>query len=146
NAIFKFSLSEEKALDDAVRVLFPEESGAIQLEARSQLEKLVGLFSAVDATMVEINPFGLTPEGQVLCFDAKFEFDENAAFRQQEIFSKSEGACSASAEEVKAKQFGLNYIRMDGNIGCLVNGAGLAMATMDVIKLHGGDPANFLDV
>lgn len=145
SAIFKFPLSDADAFSRAVGVLFPEESEAIKLEAKSQLEKLVHLFSAVDATMVEINPFGLTPDGQVLCFDAKFEFDENASFRQQEIFAKSaqEAVCG---EEVKAKQFGLNYIKMDGSIGCLVNGAGLAMATMDVIKLHGGEPANFLDV
>lgn len=146
SAIFKFPLTDNGALDKAAQILFPEESESVKIEAKTQLEKLVDLFSAVDATMVEINPFGLTPEGEVLCFDAKFEFDENAAFRQQEIFSKSDDSHSVSVEEVKAKQFGLNYIKMDGSIGCLVNGAGLAMATMDVIKLHGGEPANFLDV
>ncbi len=147
-AIHKFPLKDsiETAINEAAAVLFPQESAGIQAEVKSQLAKLVGLFSAVDATMVEINPFGLTPEGEVLCFDAKLEFDENAAFRQAEIFKTALSTEQASPEEIKARSYLLNYIKMDGNIGCLVNGAGLAMATMDLISLNGGSPANFLDV
>jgi len=81
----------------------------------------------------------------VLCFDAKISFDDNAAFRQSHIFDQAD-TTAEDPREVQARQHNLNYIGMDGNIGCLVNGAGLAMATMDIIKLHGGSPANFLDV
>lgn len=81
----------------------------------------------------------------VVCFDAKINFDDNAEFRQREIFALNDTS-ESDPREVQASQHNLNYIGMDGNIGCLVNGAGLAMATMDIIKLHGGEPANFLDV
>lgn len=147
-AIYKFPLKgeTEAAIAEASQILFPHESAAIKAEVKSQLAKLVGLFTAVDATMVEINPFGLTPGGEVLCFDAKLEFDENAAFRQAEIFKSALNSEQATPEEIKARAHALNYIKMDGNIGCLVNGAGLAMATMDLISLNGGSPANFLDV
>merc|ERR1711935_1082870 len=106
------------------------------ITAAEQIEKLYNLFIAVDATQVEINPFGETTEGEVVCFDAKINFDDNAAYRQKEIFAMGD----------TAEQFGLNYIGLDGQIGCLVNGAGLAMATMDIVKLEGGEPANFLDL
>merc|ERR1712146_68869 len=95
-------------------------------------------------SQVEINPFAETPDGRVLCFDAKINFDDNAAFRQQKIFAMRDTA-EEDPREVEASKFNLNYIGMDGNIACLVNGAGLAMATMDIIKHHGGEPANFLD-
>ena len=146
-AIKKFPLigNDLKAIfDEAARFLFPVESESVRLQARDQLECLFNLFNSVDATMVEINPFGLTPQGEVLCFDAKLEFDENASYRQKEIFKLSNE--SSNPEDALAKEHGLNYIKMDGNIGCLVNGAGLAMATMDLISLKGGQPANFLDV
>lgn len=146
-AIRKFPLigkDLESIFDEASRFLFPTESETVRLQAKDQLERLFNLFNSVDATMVEINPFGLTPQGEVLCFDAKLEFDENASYRQGEIFKISEAESDES--EVLAKGHGLNYIKMDGNIGCLVNGAGLAMATMDLISLKGGKPANFLDV
>lgn len=151
DAIKKFPLNCEGNLEaifeEAARELFPIESENVRKQARDQLGKLFNLFKAVDATMVEINPFGLTPQGEVLCFDAKLEFDENAAFRQAEIFNSVEsGDVNGSEIEKIAKEHGLNYIKMDGNIGCLVNGAGLAMATMDLISLKGGNPANFLDV
>ena len=146
-AIKKFPLigNDLKTIfDEAARFLFPVESESVRLQARDQLERLFNLFNSVDATMVEINPFGLTPQGEVLCFDAKLEFDENASYRQREIFKLSNE--SSNPEDALAKEHGLNYIKMDGNIGCLVNGAGLAMATMDLISLKGGQPANFLDV
>jgi succinyl-CoA synthetase beta subunit len=110
-----------------------------------QMERLYKLFCAVDATQVEINPFGLTPDGEVLCFDAKINFDDNAAYRQKTLFALSDPT-EMDPRELAASHHNLNYIGMDGNIGCLVNGAGLAMATMDILNLHGGKPANFLDV
>lgn len=103
------------------------------------------VFQASDASLVEINPLVVTGEGEVLALDAKMNFDDNALFKHQDIrefrdFSEEEPL------EVEASKHNLNYIKLDGNVGCMVNGAGLAMATMDIIKLHGGEPANFLDV
>jgi len=113
--------------------------------ASEQMQRLYKLFVGVDATQVEINPFGETPEGEVVCFDAKINFDDNAEFRQKEIFSQRDYEME-DPREAQASKYNLSYIGMEGNIGCLVNGAGLAMATMDIIHLHGGHPANFLDV
>ena len=107
--------------------------------------KLYEVFIARDALMIEINPMIEDTSGQVLCLDAKCRFDDNADFRQKDIFDKQD-LTQIDERELKASQFNLNYIALDGDIGCLVNGAGLAMATMDIIKLHGGNPANFLDV
>lgn len=95
--------------------------------------------------MVEINPLVLTKQGKVLCADSKVTIDSNAQFRQKELFDQEDKTQENEAER-KAKEFDLNYIHIGGNIGCLVNGAGLAMSTMDIIKLYGGEPANFLDV
>jgi succinyl-CoA synthetase beta subunit len=102
-------------------------------------------FIDLDASLVEINPLVLTKGGEVLVLDAKMNFDDNALFRQKELEELRDEA-EEDPSEVEAGRHGLNYIKLDGNIGCLVNGAGLAMATMDIIKLHGGAPANFLDV
>ncbi|KAH9504855.1 Succinate--CoA ligase [GDP-forming] subunit beta, mitochondrial [Bulinus truncatus] len=120
-------------------------TGQKQKKAAEQMVRLYKLFLKVDATQVEINPFGETVDGRVVCFDAKINFDDNAQFRQKEIFSMDDMS-ESDPREVEASKYNLNYIGMDGNIACLVNGAGLAMATMDIIKLHGGSPANFLDV
>lgn len=120
-------------------------TGANQTEAAEQIKRLYQLFIKVDATQVEINPFGETPDGRVVCFDAKINFDDNAEFRQEEIFGMDDKT-ETDPKEVEATKHNLNYIAMDGNIACLVNGAGLAMATMDIIKHHGGNPANFLDL
>ncbi|KAK3103713.1 hypothetical protein FSP39_021251 [Pinctada imbricata] len=114
-------------------------------QAADQISKLYELFINVDATQVEINPFAETPDGRVVCFDAKINFDDNASFRQSEIFAMDDKA-ETDPREVEAERLRLNYIGLEGSIGCLVNGAGLAMATMDIIKLHGGEPANFLDI
>ena len=103
------------------------------------------MFKASDATMLEINPLAETPEGKIFVCDAKINFDDNAAFRQGDIFAKRDFS-QEDPREVEASKWDLNYIGLDGSIGCMVNGAGLAMATMDIIKLHGGAPANFLDV
>ena len=102
-------------------------------------------FSACDCSMVEINPLVLTKGGKVLALDAKFSFDDNALFRHPELVDLRDAA-EEDPREVAASKHHLSYIGLDGNIGCMVNGAGLAMATMDIIKHHGGEPANFLDV
>jgi succinyl-CoA synthetase beta subunit len=106
---------------------------------------LFKLFSACDCSMVEVNPLVATPEGQVLALDAKFGFDDNALFRHPDIEAMRDPE-EEDPREVDAANYDLNYIGLDGNIACLVNGAGLAMATMDIIKHYGGAPANFLDV
>lgn len=106
---------------------------------------LYNCYLETDANMVEINPLVLTPSGDVMALDAKMTFDDNALFRHpdiEELRDKSE----ENPVELEAAEYGLSYIKLDGNVGCMVNGAGLAMATMDIIKLSGGEPANFLDV
>jgi succinyl-CoA synthetase beta subunit len=102
-------------------------------------------FLAFDCSMVEVNPLVVTKKGEVLALDAKFNFDDNALYRHPEIAAMRDIA-EEDPREVEASKHGLNYIGLDGNIACLVNGAGLAMATMDIIKFYGGEPANFLDV
>ena len=103
------------------------------------------VFTELDASIVEINPLVVTGAGQVIALDAKMNFDDNALFRHNEI-EEMRDVSEENPTETEAAKHGLNYIKLDGNIGCMVNGAGLAMATMDIIKLYGGDAANFLDV
>ena len=107
--------------------------------------KLYNLFVKYDSTLIEINPLAEDSNGNVLCMDCKINFDDNARYRHEDIFEMRDWA-QEDERDVRAANAELNYIGLDGSIGCLVNGAGLAMATMDIIKLHGGDPANFLDV
>jgi succinyl-CoA synthetase beta subunit len=114
-------------------------------ECKAVVEKLYKMFRAHDCTLVEVNPLAETPDGRVVVCDAKINFDDNAAFRQKEVH-KFRDLTQEDVREVEAAKHDLNYIGLTGNIGCMVNGAGLAMATMDIIKLKGGDPANFLDV
>ncbi|KAF2793964.1 putative succinyl-CoA synthetase beta subunit [Melanomma pulvis-pyrius CBS 109.77] len=114
-------------------------------DAKDTIQKLYKVFNERDATQIEINPLSETTDHQVLAMDAKLNFDDNAEFRQKEVFDWRD-VTQEDADEVKAGESGLNFIKLDGDIGCLVNGAGLAMATMDIIKLNGGAPANFLDV
>lgn len=102
-------------------------------------------YEETDASLVEINPLVLTPAGDVYALDAKMTFDDNALFRHKEI-QKLRDESEENPAELEASKYDLNYIKLDGNVGCMVNGAGLAMATMDIIKLSGGEPANFLDV
>ena len=117
-----------------------------QLKAASKLfDGLYRTFIGLDCSMVEVNPLVVTPKGEVLALDAKFNFDDNALFRHTEVAVMRDIA-EEDPREVEASKHGLNYIGLDGNIACLVNGAGLAMATMDIIKFYGGNPANFLDV
>jgi succinyl-CoA synthetase beta subunit len=120
-------------------------------QAVSIMTKLAKLFIETDASLAEINPLVVTkpsashPDGQVMAIDAKFTFDDSALFRQKGIADLFDPA-EENPAELRAKKFDLSYVALDGNIGCLVNGAGLAMSTMDIVKLHGGEPANFLDV
>ena len=117
-----------------------------QLKSASKIfEGLYRTFIAFDCSMVEVNPLVVTTSGHVLALDAKFNFDDNALYRHPEIAALRDTA-EEDPREVEASKHGLNYIGLDGNIACLVNGAGLAMATMDIIKFYGGEPANFLDV
>jgi succinyl-CoA synthetase beta subunit len=113
--------------------------------ASKVIRSLVKVFQDYDCSLAEVNPLVRTPDGRILAIDAKMNFDDSALFRHpklEEMHDPSED----NAMEVRAQEHNLTYIALDGNIGCLVNGAGLAMSTMDIIKLHGGEPANFLDV
>jgi len=109
------------------------------------LQGLYRAFDETDASLAEINPLGITGDGKVIALDAKLNFDSNALFRHPEIVELRD-LDEEDPAEIEASKYDLSYISLDGNIGCLVNGAGLAMATMDTIKLYGAEPANFLDV
>ncbi|KAG0163853.1 Succinate--CoA ligase [ADP-forming] subunit beta, mitochondrial [Apophysomyces sp. BC1034] len=138
----KTGLTKEQALDLAKKVGF----SPVGVEAAADsFVKLYQLFIEKDATQVEINPLSESNDHQVLCMDAKLNFDDNAEFRQKDVFDLRDFS-QEDSREIAAANHNLNYIGLDGSIGCLVNGAGLAMATMDIIQLHGGKPANFLDV
>jgi hypothetical protein len=126
-----------KVGDDRFSKLFLSEAGP------DEVTKVP--FRDLDATMVEINPLVVTADGQVLALDCKMTFDDNAMFRQGDV-AELRDLEEEEPSEVRAAAAGLSYVKLDGTIGCLVNGAGLAMATMDIIKLAGGEPANFLDV
>ncbi len=121
--------------------LAPELAG----QAVPFIQAICRAFEATDASLVEINPCVVTAEGKILALDAKMNFDDNALFRHKDI-RELRDLDEEDPLEVEASKYGLNYIKLDGNVGCMVNGAGLAMATMDIIKLAGGAPANFLDV
>ena len=114
-------------------------------EAAKLMMNLAKAFLATDASLAEVNPLVVTSDDQLLAIDAKFNFDDNALFRQKAVAAMADES-QENPLDVRAKDAGLNYIALDGSIGCLVNGAGLAMATMDAVNLHGGSPANFLDV
>ena len=119
--------------------------GDLKAQGSDLFRSLYTAFVESDMSLLEINPLVITGENNIICLDAKVNFDSNALFRHpeyQELIDPSE----EDEAELKASEFGLSYIKLDGNIGCLVNGAGLAMATMDIIKLYGAEPANFLDV
>ncbi len=119
--------------------------GTLNKQAAEVVFNLYKLFIACDCSMVEVNPLVLTPDDKVLALDAKFNFDDNALYRHKDIAAMRD-VTEEDPREVEASKSNLNYIGLDGDIACLVNGAGLAMATMDIIKYHGGNPANFLDV
>jgi succinyl-CoA synthetase beta subunit len=135
-------LSDADADDVARKIGIPATSIP---QARAMLQALYKAFDETDASLAEINPLVLTGDGKVVALDAKLNFDDNALFRHPDIVAMRD-LDEEDPAEIEASKFDLSYISLDGNIGCLVNGAGLAMATMDVIKLYGGEPANFLDV
>jgi len=120
-------------------------TGATAKQASGFLSGIYTAFIKLDASLMEINPLVVTGSGDLLALDAKMGFDDNALFRQKDVLALRD-LSEEDESEVKASEFELNYIKLDGTIGCMVNGAGLAMATMDIIKLEGGEPANFLDV
>ena len=120
-------------------------TGTTGKQASGFLSGIYRAFTKLDASLVEINPLVVTNSGDLLALDAKMSFDDNALFRQKDVLALRD-LTEEDEREVKASEFDLNYIKLDGTIGCMVNGAGLAMATMDIIKLEGGEPANFLDV
>ena len=120
-------------------------TGTTGKQASGFLSGIYRAFTKLDASLVEINPLVVTSSGDLLALDAKMSFDDNALFRQKDVLALRD-LTEEDEREVKASEFDLNYIKLDGTIGCMVNGAGLAMATMDIIKLEGGEPANFLDV
>ncbi|KZV77562.1 succinyl-CoA synthetase beta chain SSC-beta [Peniophora sp. CONT] len=140
---FETGLTKDIALDVAKKLGFS--SADAEEQAAGIFVNLYKLYKEKDATQVEINPLAETTDGAVLCMDAKLGFDDNADFRQEDVFALRD-ISQEEPSEVEAQKANLNFIKLDGSIGCLVNGAGLAMATMDVLTLHGGQPANFLDV
>jgi succinyl-CoA synthetase beta subunit len=146
--IFTLTLHPAAGLEDfqARKLGFGLGLNAVQQkEFRDILGKLVKLFRECDASLVEVNPLIVTKDGHVVALDAKINVEENALFRQKRL-AQMRDAAQEDERERRAREHDLNYVSLDGNIACMVNGAGLAMATMDLIKLHGGEPANFLDV
>lgn len=152
--VHSFDIRQGLTKESAAKIVDSLElpAGKLRDQGIDQLLKLYEMFIKLDATQIEVNPWAITPEKDIYCVDAKINIDDNALFRQQELLDMyKQGANLTSAadqddNEEKAVAAGLNYIALDGNIGCMVNGAGLAMATMDIIQLKGGKPANFLDV
>jgi succinyl-CoA synthetase beta subunit len=120
-------------------------TGGLAKQAEGLLTKLYAAFVAKDMSLLEINPLVVTKSGQIICLDAKISFDDNALFRHADIVALRD-ITEEDEKEIEASKYDLNYVALDGTIGCMVNGAGLAMATMDIIKLYGESPANFLDV
>jgi succinyl-CoA synthetase beta subunit len=120
-------------------------TGDLAKQAESVVAKLYAAFIAKDMALLEVNPLVVTKSGQLICLDAKVGFDDNALYRHSDIVALRD-VTEEDAKEIEASKYDLNYVALDGTIGCMVNGAGLAMATMDIIKLYGASPANFLDV
>ncbi len=146
--IFKAFVDPKLGLSETDALNLMEKLGLEDQQAKEGAKFLLRLFEAfweTDASLAEINPLVVTSDNRVIALDAKFNFDDNALFRHPEIVAMRD-TDEEDPAELEASAVGLSYISLDGNIGCLVNGAGLAMATMDIIKLYGGEPANFLDV
>ncbi len=146
--ILKFGINaadgiQGEALREVLGKVF--DSPSLVSQAEDTVQKLYGLFVEKDCSLVEINPYALVDVDSLVALDAKVNFDDNALFRHPDV-EKLRNHEEYSADEIEARKAGLSFVSMDGDIGCIVNGAGLAMATMDIIKLFGGNPANFLDV
>ena len=142
----KLDISEDISEDDCERIIkiFNLKDNS-KLAATSLIKSIYKMFISTDASLVEINPLILTKDKKIICLDAKINFDDNSLYRHPEIL-KLRDLSEENPTEVEASKHNLAYIKLNGNIGCMVNGAGLAMATMDIIKLYGKEPANFLDV
>ncbi|SCP02639.1 ATP-specific succinyl-CoA synthetase beta subunit, putative [Plasmodium malariae] len=148
NAIYKMSIDIKNGLTNGQSREFCEKIGFKNIELNIVTDMVINLykiFKQYDCTLLEINPLSETNDGRVLCCDAKLNFDDNAEYRQKEIFQKRDLSQEDSIE-IQARKHNLNYVSLNGNIACMVNGAGLAMATLDLIVLHNGSPSNFLDV
>ena len=146
--IFKQEIDPINGPDDSQARSLSEELGLNALQADQFLNifnGLVNLFLEKDLSLVEVNPLVITDQGDLICLDAKINVDSNALYRQEEVEALRDPS-QEDPREARAAEWDLSYVALDGNIGCMVNGAGLAMGTMDIIKLHGGEPANFLDV
>ncbi|RPG04810.1 MAG: ADP-forming succinate--CoA ligase subunit beta [Pelagibacteraceae bacterium TMED267] len=142
----KIELKEDISIEECENIIkIFNLSGNSKDEAILLIKSIYKMFVSVDASMIEINPLILTKEEKIVCLDAKVNFDDNGLFRHPEIIGLRD-LNEENPEEIEASKHDLSYIKLDGNIGCMVNGAGLAMATMDIIKLYGEEPANFLDV
>jgi len=146
-AVHKLRVNPLKGLDNADLKMAAKQLGLEDYEDQvvGLFEKLYAVFNERDCDMIEVNPLVLTKEGVVMCADSKIVIDSNALYRQKEL-AVQEDKTQDNAKEAEAKEYDLNYIHIGGSIGCLVNGAGLAMSTMDIINMYGGSPANFLDV
>ena len=142
----KIDISDEILDNDCEKII---EIFSLKNEAKNQaislIKSIYKMFISTDASMVEVNPLILTKEEKIICLDAKVNFDDNALFKHPDIVELRD-LNEEDPTEIEASKYDLSYIKLDGSIGCMVNGAGLAMATMDIIKLHGKEPANFLDV
>ncbi|VTS06980.1 ADP-forming succinate--CoA ligase subunit beta [Tuwongella immobilis] len=146
--ILKLVIDVETGLPEAEARKIAEQLGftGTQIDqAVTTMKALTKVFMEKDCSLAEINPLAVTPTGEILVLDAKVNFDDNALFRHSDVAAMRD-ITEENPAELRAAKSGLSFIQLDGNIGCLVNGAGLAMGTMDIIKYHGGDPANFLDV
>ena len=142
----KINLSEIISNNDCEKIIkIFNLKDSSKLEAISLIKSIYKMFLSTDASLIEINPLILTKDKKIVCLDAKINFDDNSLFRHPEIFELRD-INEEDPIETEASKYDLSYIKLDGNIGCMVNGAGLAMATMDIIKLYGEEPANFLDV
>ena len=142
----KVNLNETISQKDIENMIKPFSLNEIQKkDANNLIQALFKILKEKDASLIEINPLIITKLGKLVCLDAKMNFDDNAIFRQPKIF-KLRDLSEEDSKEIEASKHDLSYIKLNGSIGCMVNGAGLAMATMDIIKLYGSEPANFLDV
>jgi succinyl-CoA synthetase beta subunit len=141
--INSFNMIKDDECENIVKIFKLEKSE--KTKAKDLIKKIYRVFIDNDCSMIEINPLILTKEKDLVCLDAKINFDDNALFKHPQI-KLLRDLSEENHAEIEASKFGLSYVKLDGNIGCMVNGAGLAMATMDIIKLYGAEPANFLDV
>ena len=143
--IHKHAIDPERGFSDAELAAKIESDPSVAVQVADAILKLYAAFVGSDASLAEVNPLVVTTDGVVRAIDAKMNIDDNALYRHEDIAAMRD-ASTETAELTSAREMGLSFVKLDGNVGCLVNGAGLAMTTMDLIKQHGGEPANFLDI